>query len=147
MAKLRDERFLFPGSLSSDNITCLDLIVVKQLSNGACLTILFKLIMAILRNESSEALRRRYVSFSVTNSGGVAVHDFDLQTYTCMFCTVNMLSFLAISSIVKMWLILMFHQQFFNSCCSMNKTMNILISQRYNFLNCLQKQNYNLMAD
>ncbi|OIV97223.1 hypothetical protein TanjilG_02931 [Lupinus angustifolius] len=59
MAKLRDERFLFPGSLSSDNITCLDLIVVKQLSNGACLTILFKLIMAILRNESSEALRRR----------------------------------------------------------------------------------------
>ncbi|KAK7411204.1 hypothetical protein VNO78_02636 [Psophocarpus tetragonolobus] len=59
MAKLRDERFLFPGSLSSDNITCLDLIVVKQLSNGACLTILFKLIMEILRNESSEALRRR----------------------------------------------------------------------------------------
>ncbi|CAJ1975467.1 unnamed protein product [Sphenostylis stenocarpa] len=59
MAKLRDERFLFPGSLSSDNITCLDLIVVKQLSNGACLTILFKLIMGILRNESSEALRRR----------------------------------------------------------------------------------------
>ncbi|TKY73179.1 nuclear pore [Spatholobus suberectus] len=59
MAKLRDERFLFPGSLSSDNITCLDLILVKQLSNGACLTILFKLIMAILRNESSEALRRR----------------------------------------------------------------------------------------
>ncbi|XP_061373362.1 nuclear pore complex protein NUP205 isoform X2 [Gastrolobium bilobum] len=59
MAKLRDDRFLFPGSLSSDNITCLDLIVVKQLSNGACLTILFKLVMAILRNESSEALRRR----------------------------------------------------------------------------------------
>ncbi|KAG2398953.1 Nuclear pore complex protein [Vigna angularis] len=63
MAKLRDERFLFPGSLSSDNITCLDLIVVKQLSNGACLTILFKLIMAILRNESSEALRRRYFQY------------------------------------------------------------------------------------
>ncbi|KAK7411180.1 hypothetical protein VNO78_02612 [Psophocarpus tetragonolobus] len=59
MAKLRDERFLCPGSLSSDNITCLDLIVVKQLSNGACLTILFKLTMEILRNESSEALRRR----------------------------------------------------------------------------------------
>ncbi|XP_019419243.1 PREDICTED: nuclear pore complex protein NUP205-like [Lupinus angustifolius] len=59
MAKLRDERFLFPGSLNSDNITCLDLIAVKQLPNGACLTILFKLIMAILRNESSEALRRR----------------------------------------------------------------------------------------
>lgn len=62
MAKLRDERFLFPGSLSSDNITCLDLILVKQLSNGSCLTILFKLIMSILRNESSEALRRRYVT-------------------------------------------------------------------------------------
>ncbi|KAF7814524.1 nuclear pore complex protein NUP205 [Senna tora] len=59
MAKLQDERFLFPGSLNSDNIMCLDLIVAKQLSNGACLTILFKLIMAVLRPESSEALRRR----------------------------------------------------------------------------------------
>ncbi|XP_028801287.1 nuclear pore complex protein NUP205-like [Neltuma alba] len=59
MAKLQDERFLFPGSLNSDSIMCLDLIVAKQLSNGACLTILFKLIMAILRPESSEALRRR----------------------------------------------------------------------------------------
>lgn len=76
MAKLRDERFMFPGSLSSDNITCLDLIVVKQLSNGACLTILFKLIMAILRNESSEALRRRYVSSSVTDSDCIAVYCF-----------------------------------------------------------------------
>ncbi|KAJ7956691.1 Nuclear pore complex protein [Quillaja saponaria] len=59
MAKLRDERFLCPGGLTSDSITCLDVIMVKQLSNGACLTILFKLIMAILRHESSEALRRR----------------------------------------------------------------------------------------
>ncbi|KAK7405498.1 hypothetical protein VNO78_06849 [Psophocarpus tetragonolobus] len=45
MAKLRDERFLFPGSLSSDNITSLDLIVVKQLSNGVCLTILQYLLL------------------------------------------------------------------------------------------------------
>ncbi|KAI4335735.1 hypothetical protein L6164_014349 [Bauhinia variegata] len=59
MAKLRDERFSFPGSLNSDSITCFDLILVRQLSNGACLTILFKLTMAILRHESSEALRRR----------------------------------------------------------------------------------------
>lgn len=59
MAKLRDERFMSPRSLSSNNITCLDLIVVKQSSNSACLTILFKLIMEILINESSEALRRR----------------------------------------------------------------------------------------
>ncbi|XP_050229098.1 nuclear pore complex protein NUP205 isoform X2 [Mercurialis annua] len=59
MAKLRDERFLCPGGLNSDNITGLDIVMVKQLSNGACHSILFKLIMAIIRNESSEALRRR----------------------------------------------------------------------------------------
>ncbi|KAI8022266.1 Nuclear pore complex protein NUP205 [Camellia lanceoleosa] len=59
MAKLRDERFLCPGSLNSDTVTCLDIIMAKQLSNGACNSILFKLIMAILRNESSETLRRR----------------------------------------------------------------------------------------
>ncbi|KAE8687445.1 NUP205 protein [Hibiscus syriacus] len=59
MAKLRDDRFLCPGGFSSDNITCLDIITVKQLSNGACHSLLFKLIMAMLRNESSEALRRR----------------------------------------------------------------------------------------
>lgn len=59
MAKLRDERFLCPGSLNADTVTCLDLIMAKQLSNGACNSILFKLIMAILKNESSEALRRR----------------------------------------------------------------------------------------
>lgn len=58
MAKLRDERFMFSRSLSYDSITCLDLIMVKQLANGACLTILFKLTMAIRRSESSEALRR-----------------------------------------------------------------------------------------
>ncbi|KAJ8753188.1 hypothetical protein K2173_017774 [Erythroxylum novogranatense] len=59
MAKLRDERFLCPSGLNSDSVTCLDIITVKQLSNGACHSVLFKLIMAIMRNESSEALRRR----------------------------------------------------------------------------------------
>ncbi|XVE54418.1 hypothetical protein DITRI_Ditri03aG0079600 [Diplodiscus trichospermus] len=59
MAKLRDDRFLCPGGFSSDITTCLDIIMVKQLSNGACHSMLFKLILAILRNESSEALRRR----------------------------------------------------------------------------------------
>ncbi|XP_035542991.1 nuclear pore complex protein NUP205 isoform X2 [Juglans regia] len=59
MAKQRDERFSCPGGLNSDSVTCFNLIMVKQLSNGACQSILFKLVMAILRNESSEALRRR----------------------------------------------------------------------------------------
>ncbi|XP_048134215.1 nuclear pore complex protein NUP205 isoform X2 [Rhodamnia argentea] len=59
MAKLRDERFLSPDSLSADGFTCLDMVMVKQLSNGACHSILFKLTIAILRRESSEALRRR----------------------------------------------------------------------------------------
>ncbi|TXG61268.1 hypothetical protein EZV62_012631 [Acer yangbiense] len=59
MAKLRDERFLCPAGLNSDSVTFLDVIVGKQLSNGACHSLLFKLIMAILRHESSEALRRR----------------------------------------------------------------------------------------
>ncbi|PKA64573.1 hypothetical protein AXF42_Ash007319 [Apostasia shenzhenica] len=59
MAKLRDERYLCPRGLESDSVTCLDIISTKQLPNGACHSILFKLMMAILRNESSEALRRR----------------------------------------------------------------------------------------
>ncbi|XXG47855.1 hypothetical protein AAC387_Pa02g2424 [Persea americana] len=59
MAKLRDERFLCPGGVNSDNVTCLDIISVKQLPNGACHSILFKLVMAILRHETSEVLRRR----------------------------------------------------------------------------------------
>ncbi|KAH7572401.1 hypothetical protein JRO89_XS04G0250200 [Xanthoceras sorbifolium] len=59
MAKLRDERFLCPAGLNSDSVTFLDVIVGKQLSNGACHSLLFKLIMGILRHESSEALRRR----------------------------------------------------------------------------------------
>uniref|UniRef100_A0A2P2MHU4 Uncharacterized protein MANES_05G119700 n=1 Tax=Rhizophora mucronata TaxID=61149 RepID=A0A2P2MHU4_RHIMU len=63
MAKLRDERFQCPGGLNSDSVSCLDIIIMKQFSNGACHSILFKLVMAILRNESSEALRRRYGFF------------------------------------------------------------------------------------
>ncbi|PKU70654.1 hypothetical protein MA16_Dca018731 [Dendrobium catenatum] len=59
MARLRDERFLGPGGSDSDIVTCLDIVSVKQLPNGACHSILFKLMMAILRIESSEALRRR----------------------------------------------------------------------------------------
>ncbi|XP_044463911.1 nuclear pore complex protein NUP205 isoform X2 [Mangifera indica] len=59
MAKLRDERFLSPSGLNADSVTFLDVIMVKQLSNGACHSLLFKLIMSILRHESSEALRRR----------------------------------------------------------------------------------------
>lgn len=59
MAKLRDERFLCPIGLDSDSFTFLDMLMMKQLPNGACHSILFKLIMAILRQESSEALRRR----------------------------------------------------------------------------------------
>ncbi|XP_072964597.1 nuclear pore complex protein NUP205 [Typha angustifolia] len=59
MAKLRDERFLCPSGVDSDSVTCLDIISGKQLSNGACHSILFKLMMTILRNESSEPLRRR----------------------------------------------------------------------------------------
>ncbi|KAL1816058.1 hypothetical protein ACET3Z_018632 [Daucus carota] len=59
MAKLRDERFQSPGPLSTDTVSYLDIVTLKQLSNGACHSILFKLIIAILRNESSEALRRR----------------------------------------------------------------------------------------
>ncbi|KAL4195214.1 hypothetical protein AMTRI_Chr05g72240 [Amborella trichopoda] len=62
MAKLRDERFLSPGGDSADNITYLDIISVTHLSNGACHSILLKLIMAILRPESSELLRKRQYS-------------------------------------------------------------------------------------
>ncbi|KAH9618760.1 hypothetical protein KSS87_021190 [Heliosperma pusillum] len=59
MAKLRDHRFLYPAGLNSDAIACVDVIMFKQLSNGACLSILFKLTLAVLRHDSSEALRRR----------------------------------------------------------------------------------------
>ncbi|CAA7019609.1 unnamed protein product [Microthlaspi erraticum] len=59
IAKLRDDRFLFHGALNSDTVTCLDVMMVKHLSSGACHAVLFKLVMAILRHESSESLRRR----------------------------------------------------------------------------------------
>ncbi|KAG0532241.1 hypothetical protein BDA96_04G092100 [Sorghum bicolor] len=59
MAKLRDERFICPTGTDSDAVTCLDIILSKQLPNAACNSLLFKLVMATLRNESSETLRRR----------------------------------------------------------------------------------------
>ncbi|OEL25614.1 Nuclear pore complex protein NUP205 [Dichanthelium oligosanthes] len=59
MAKLRDERFICPAGADSDAVTCLDIISSKQLPNASCNSLLFKLVMAILRNESSETLRRR----------------------------------------------------------------------------------------
>ncbi|XP_010688007.2 nuclear pore complex protein NUP205 [Beta vulgaris subsp. vulgaris] len=59
MAKLRDDRYIYPAGLNSDAVTCLDVIMFKQLSNGACLSILSKLSQALLRHDSSEALRRR----------------------------------------------------------------------------------------
>ncbi|KAF6145744.1 hypothetical protein GIB67_016193 [Kingdonia uniflora] len=61
--KLRDEWLLSPGGLNGDSVTCLDVIMVKQLSNSACHSILFKLVMTILRHESSEALRRCEYTF------------------------------------------------------------------------------------
>ncbi|KAG2649322.1 hypothetical protein PVAP13_1NG109800 [Panicum virgatum] len=59
MAKLRDERFICPAGADSDVVTCLDIISSKQLPNAACNSLLFKLVTSILRNESSETLRRR----------------------------------------------------------------------------------------
>ncbi|XP_031489765.1 nuclear pore complex protein NUP205 isoform X2 [Nymphaea colorata] len=59
MAKLREERFLSPGNIDSDSVTCLDIVSMSQLSSAACQSILLKLIVAILRRESSELLRRR----------------------------------------------------------------------------------------
>ncbi|KFK26746.1 hypothetical protein AALP_AA8G287800 [Arabis alpina] len=59
IAKLRDDRFLLHGASNSDTVTCIDVMMVKHLSTGACHSVLFKLVMAILRHESSESLRRR----------------------------------------------------------------------------------------
>lgn len=66
MAKLRDERFLWLGGLNADAVAFLDMIMTKQLSNGACQSILFKLIMAILRHETSETLRRRQYALLIS---------------------------------------------------------------------------------
>ena len=85
MAKLRDDRFLCPGGFSSDSITCLDIIMVKQLSNGACHSMLFKLIMAILRNESSEALRRRYGPNYISDSFLCLLNIFSYLTFVYVF--------------------------------------------------------------
>nr|KAJ0219450.1 hypothetical protein LSAT_V11C300117930 [Lactuca sativa] len=59
MAKLRDERFINPCVLNSDTVTCLDVIMTRRMSNGACHSILYKIMMAILKHDTSEALRRR----------------------------------------------------------------------------------------
>ncbi|KAL7600679.1 hypothetical protein Lser_V15G24008 [Lactuca serriola] len=59
MAKLRDERFINPSVLNSDTVTCLDVIMTRRMSNGACHSILYKIMMAILKHDTSEALRRR----------------------------------------------------------------------------------------
>lgn len=59
MAKLRDERFISPSVLNSDTVSCLDVIMTKRLSNGACHSILYKIMMSVLRHDTSEALRRR----------------------------------------------------------------------------------------
>ncbi|KAH9317382.1 hypothetical protein KI387_019151, partial [Taxus chinensis] len=60
MAKLQDQSFLSPGGESTDNVTYIDILSSAHLSNSACHSILLKLVTAILRNESSETLRRRY---------------------------------------------------------------------------------------
>lgn len=130
MAKLRDDRFLFPGGFSSDNITCLDIIMVKQLSNGACHSLLFKLIMAILRNESSEALRRRYGS--CYRAGAFLCLLFSCYlTFLLYLSSVNMLCFWAISSIVSICLFLTCQHQFSSSCCLTSKMVRSWISRRY----------------
>ncbi|KAL4589768.1 hypothetical protein LXL04_002678 [Taraxacum kok-saghyz] len=59
MAKLRDERFINPSVLNSDTVTCLDVIMTRRMSNGACHSILYKIMMAILKHDTSEPLRRR----------------------------------------------------------------------------------------
>ncbi|KAF6147665.1 hypothetical protein GIB67_002996 [Kingdonia uniflora] len=87
MAKLRDERFLSPGGLNGDSVTCLDVIMVKQLSNSVCHSILFKLVMAILRHESSEALRRLQYALSKLLSV--------LSAYARSRCSSNSIAFLA----------------------------------------------------
>ncbi|EPS70536.1 hypothetical protein M569_04224, partial [Genlisea aurea] len=59
MAKLRNDRFALITEFTSDTVTSLDIIMNQKLWNGPCHSVLFKLIAAILRHESSEALRRR----------------------------------------------------------------------------------------
>lgn len=133
MAKLRDERFSCPGGLNSDSVTCLNLIMVKQLSNGACQSILFKLVMAILRNESSEALRRRY-GFRLSVKKSVIFHaalNFFIAFWPfILLCSANMPCFLAIFSTVSMCSMLMFQQQFCKTCFLMSKMVKIWISRR-----------------
>lgn len=135
MAKLRDERFICPAGLNPDSITCLDIITVKQLSNGACHSILFKLVMAILRNESSEALRRRYVfviiklvlSIYSELLGCILIHlPLSLWMYMHFFWgAANMPCCLAIFNTVSIHLIQMFQQQLCSHYCLLSKIVKI----------------------
>ncbi|KAJ7534968.1 hypothetical protein O6H91_12G012900 [Diphasiastrum complanatum] len=60
MAKLQEQSFAYSGlSENEDDVMYLDLLSSVRLSNSACHAILSKLTAAILRPESSEALRRR----------------------------------------------------------------------------------------
>lgn len=135
MAKLRDVRFLCPGGLQSETVTYLDIIMTKQLSNGACHSILFKLIMAILRQESSEALRRRYWFYDAE-----IAFTFLFSWNKSWFCSISLISvntpcFLAISSTVSICLILVYLLQWCSSFQWMIKIMKIPILKRlYKYL-------------
>ncbi|KAL8040622.1 hypothetical protein ABFX02_10G109900 [Erythranthe guttata] len=90
MAKLRDERFALPSDLTSETITCLHIIMTKQLSNGACQSILFKLILAVLRRESSETLRRRQYALLLSYFQYCRhVLDSDVRTTILEFLSVD----------------------------------------------------------
>ncbi|PRQ44469.1 putative WD40/YVTN repeat-like-containing domain-containing protein [Rosa chinensis] len=100
MGKFRDEIFLFPGGFSSDNQACLDIIMAKQLPKTACHSIFFKLILAILRQESSDALRRGQYAL-LLNYFRYFQHKLDLDIPSAV------LQFLLLESfkhVVKGWL-------------------------------------------
>ncbi|KAL4568218.1 hypothetical protein LXL04_023825 [Taraxacum kok-saghyz] len=59
MAKLRNERFINPSVLNADTVTCVDVIMTRRMENGACHSILYKIMMAILKHDTSEPVRRR----------------------------------------------------------------------------------------
>lgn len=129
MAKLRDERFLCPGGFNSDSAAYLDVLTVKQLSNGACHSILFKLMLSILRHESSEALRRRYGSQKDDIFCCKTLLISSWPSFFILF-SANMHCYLAIFSIVNIFLIQMSQSQFCNSCFLTIKRVKISISIR-----------------
>lgn len=111
-----------------------------------CLSLSWQFLEMNLQKLLGDGMLHIQNSDGMLHSGCMITVLIDKFTFACL-CTVNMLYFLAISSIAKMWLILMFQPPFFNSCCSVNKIMNILISQRYNFLTFVQKSYFNLVTD